>query len=629
MSLACAARGCPHAPMGSYHTREAGRLELCELHHRVLADAGELVDWTEARPVVAAPIEQDRARPLRHLHAGAPPAPRPRPRPVPPPERAAVPAARATERRSPPALRVVRSPLPTPTEVPDALTVAPPAPLPAAGGAIADTDTHTPTEVPMSTPRRRAGLCAVPACKNARSHRNVCDTCWSRAKKLPDFPIGAGDLDAELLGRQWAQRIQADPSRARRRNGGRRATGTLATACRWPGCEGRVARHEMCHRHWGRLRPRQDDWARASDGQRTALLPVLIAAFEERVGGRATRAQQAARVGAEIRRAKTAEKIGAGEAKALTAQLSREIRRADVEADTPLQTLRGLLGCDPDGSDAEVVDAVRKLQRQVYEHDRHTEVLAGTLGLPELFPLEFLVEDVKTLAEKKEQLRRERDAMQVSLDLANEALDALPCSAAPDLDTPAQRIRYATSAWLAEREEAAHLAQLCQDAHTVLDEVRGAESGTPAQRIRWLVVHDIARLQAAFSRMAETLGLPFPIPVADVHAEVERLVQLQKPAALEAAHRELLSVDYALEGELLKVDRDAVEDLAPGTRAQVIRSIRERLRVPAEAPRLRVVRARLDDTGRVRVLLEQDAPEDVLLPLGNRVALVVEEGLQP
>lgn len=70
---------------------------------------------------------------------------------------------------------------------------------------------------------------------------------------------------------------------------------------------------------------------------------------------------------------------------------------------------------------------------------------------------------------------------------AHEALDAMPAATAPDCVTPAQRIKYATHAWLDERKEAAHLATLCQDAHDALTEAGIGREGTPADRIGRLV----------------------------------------------------------------------------------------------------------------------------------------------
>lgn len=67
------------------------------------------------------------------------------------------------------------------------------------------------------------------------------------------------------------------------------------------------------------------------------------------------------------------------------------------------------------------------------------------------------------------------------------ALDAMPCTRAPDLDTPADRILYATRAWQEEREESSRYAAMLQETHDVLDAAGVPREGTPAERIRrWL-----------------------------------------------------------------------------------------------------------------------------------------------
>lgn len=70
------------------------------------------------------------------------------------------------------------------------------------------------------------------------------------------------------------------------------------------------------------------------------------------------------------------------------------------------------------------------------------------------------------------------------LDDAAAALDSMPCTVGPELDSLAKRIRYATSAWLSERKEASELATLCDDAHAALDAMGVPAKGAPAARIR-------------------------------------------------------------------------------------------------------------------------------------------------
>lgn len=77
-------------------------------------------------------------------------------------------------------------------------------------------------------------------------------------------------------------------------------------------------------------------------------------------------------------------------------------------------------------------------------------------------------------------------ALEAERDETLAALRDLPISKAPDLDTPAARIRYATSAWRSEREEGSHLATLAQDAHDALDALGVMEVGTVAARIKAL-----------------------------------------------------------------------------------------------------------------------------------------------
>ena len=64
----------------------------------------------------------------------------------------------------------------------------------------------------------------------------------------------------------------------------------------------------------------------------------------------------------------------------------------------------------------------------------------------------------------------------------------------PDCDL-AGWIRYALAAWRSEREEARHLADLCQGAHNTLTALGAMPKGTPAERIRAFY----AAVHAAFS----------------------------------------------------------------------------------------------------------------------------------
>ena len=64
----------------------------------------------------------------------------------------------------------------------------------------------------------------------------------------------------------------------------------------------------------------------------------------------------------------------------------------------------------------------------------------------------------------------------------------------PDCDL-AGWIRYALAAWRSEREEARHLADLCQGAHDTLTALGAMPKGTPAERIRAFY----AAVHAAFS----------------------------------------------------------------------------------------------------------------------------------
>ncbi len=89
----------------------------------------------------------------------------------------------------------------------------------------------------------------------------------------------------------------------------------------------------------------------------------------------------------------------------------------------------------------------------------------------------------------REYLHKARLAIKAAHDALTEVM---PCSTVPDCDTVEARILYAASAWKSEREEASHLAQLCQDAHDVLHElgVPGEDAdgrGKPADRIRLMV----------------------------------------------------------------------------------------------------------------------------------------------
>lgn len=95
-----------------------------------------------------------------------------------------------------------------------------------------------------------------------------------------------------------------------------------------------------------------------------------------------------------------------------------------------------------------------------------------------------LIEHVLALREAAEQ----SEARQQQIDAAHRALDKMPSATAPDCNTPAERIRYATSAWQSEREEASHLAALCQGAHDALTELGDCTEGTPSERI--LALHE-------------------------------------------------------------------------------------------------------------------------------------------
>jgi hypothetical protein len=167
--------------------------------------------------------------------------------------------------------------------------------------------------------------------------------------------------------------------------------------------------------------------------------------------------------------------------------------------------------------------------------------------------LAFLTGVVPTDAEivtAVKDLDRRCDNAEMKLAEAHAALDAMPASSAPECDTPAQRIRYATSAWRDEREEASNLATLCQDAHHALDaagvpSVAGAPGGgTPAQRIELLACELKAARWFDLVDLRSALNMTDPrIPDAKVlEAAAERITSTPPvhSAGVQEAIRSLL-----------------------------------------------------------------------------------------
>ena len=209
-----------------------------------------------------------------------------------------------------------------------------------------------------------------------------------------------------------------------------------------------------------------------------------------------------------------------------------------LDADEPLQQIRVILGCDPDGADQEVVDKARLF----VEFRDGVESAVNAAGIPGFMLLHDLVNAVSAIAgdrdrarDEVEHLRALRDDLlavtgsthweqdpdrtreglvravlelkgkSVELAEAHAALDAMPASSAPDCDTPARRIRYATSAWLDERKEASHLATLCQEAHSALSLAGTPNEGTPAERIHRLSV-ELGRMVDHIQDAHDALG---------------------------------------------------------------------------------------------------------------------------
>ena len=191
---------------------------------------------------------------------------------------------------------------------------------------------------------------------------------------------------------------------------------------------------------------------------------------------------------------------------------------AHPDAGDPIQKIRVILGCDLDGADEEVVDRARLF----VEFRDGVEGAVNAAGIPGFMLLGEIVNAVSAIAGERVRARDEVRA-------AHTALDAMPASSAPDCDTPAQRIRYATSAWLDERKDASSLAQLCQNAHETLDAAEVPNEGTPAERIRRLVTIANRRAEEAVDldlhQLRDALGLDARTPdLTVIRAAVDRVV---------------------------------------------------------------------------------------------------------
>ena len=85
-------------------------------------------------------------------------------------------------------------------------------------------------------------------------------------------------------------------------------------------------------------------------------------------------------------------------------------------------------------------------------------------------------------------LRADVERLTQELAEARAALDDVPCTRTTDPDvTLGSRLRAAMTAWMAERREASHLADLCQATHDALDGAGVPGEGSPAKRVMRLV----------------------------------------------------------------------------------------------------------------------------------------------
>jgi hypothetical protein len=99
----------------------------------------------------------------------------------------------------------------------------------------------------------------------------------------------------------------------------------------------------------------------------------------------------------------------------------------------------------------------------------------------------MLLAEVDRLVAENTATRAEAGGMEMEIAAAHQALDAMPGTRAPEVDTVAERVRFATRQWLDERAEASHLASLCQLAHDALDHF-GLPTGKPHERIHALAM---------------------------------------------------------------------------------------------------------------------------------------------
>ena len=457
---------------------------------------------------------------------------------------------------------------PPPCEVPDALTLAPPAASRLTGGAEASSAIDAPSSTPeppcppsspsspspagepdssapapaspssgsaSATPSRRyrdrivpplvlrpdadahPELCRVAGCERPPTTRGLCRSDAERARDAgtidalglpPLSPAASARLRRLVAGRGRPKSSSPSPSEPPMSPPLEPAPQLRVTkTCKVAGCTDRVTAHNCCNVHYSRAKA-------------CGLNPATA-------------------TGAEI-------------VEAWTARRAEIEARRDPEAEHPLQVIRGLLGCDPDGSDAEVVEAVRRLV--------------------------------------------ERDATDAGL---AEALDALPCSRVPDCDTPADRIRYATLAWLAEREAAAHLARLCQEAHEALDGIGAPSPGTPAERIR-------SGESFLRSGLRDLLG----------HRATSTSIELLDAAREVKAERDRADAEIAALGELL-TERGSITDDAP--LLERVRAVLDQ-RNAAQADPAGDAAERLR---RRRLFLEALAPTGIEAPKGDPDGMVV------